>query len=443
MGTRFSKFGLTILPKYESREIDWKSLSKLEVSETLVDLDFIKPLEISGLMKSMKLKARCKGLKNGKKQQYFSMVKNFGGQLELGDGNGVPHYQLWLEVKPASSKKLLLEYFSEKIYGVRRSDQVSVFVLGGDMKDFKDYCGKENRGNLAGVYGDKVDKKMWDFLGYQESEPESKLILETPYTYQKFVTALLKEDRVPRKIYWFVDMVGNTGKSLFCDVLLRSPWTKSVLVGLDHHRAFKMNLADGIADFIEDHGEEPEAILLDIPRAEESRFLHEIYAALEEVQNGRVVARFGNRSRCFSIRRNIRVLVFSNCPPDVSEMSRDRWKIFGLFRSLDEKDVLIQEVETRPKIVLSSKMFVTWQHEIETIPLSSLVVEKKSDEILKMSFLINFLTMKMIKEKTGDLMMKPGVLKKLGFERTATATQAPESIKAMLLKTTNPFKNLD
>ena len=445
---RYSNFGLTIHPRYEGESIDWKSLSKEEISSTLSRLGFIIPSELVSLMRSVRIPANSRKSKTGVKKYYFSKVKNFGGQLELGAENGVPHYQLWLEFSPQCGKMNLLQYFSEKIYGVERSEQISVLVLGTEFSDYKNYCSKEDRANLPGSYSNSIENS--DFFSYLEEEPEAALLIRNPFTYQRYVFQLLKEARIQRKIYWFIDLWGSAGKSLLTDVLTYDNRTKSVFVGIDYGRAFKMNLAEAIEDFIQKNSCEPETIILDIPRAEESGHLHQIYGALEEVQNGRINARFGSKSLSFRIDRNIRILVFSNCPPDLNQMSLDRWKIFALFECVSGKDVLIQEAKVSPQLVRYGEGIVTWRHQIETIFLNNLDVIKDSDKILKFSFLCNFMMMKMLQE--NDSTVKPGVLISLGPERTAMATQAPESIKVLILKNStlkkstsikNPFKHLD
>lgn len=83
MSKRFSKFGLTIFPFYGKEKIDWNGMNKEEIVKTLTKLKFIRPLELVGVMKSMKLKARTKRLKTGEIKDYYSEIIDFGGQLEL------------------------------------------------------------------------------------------------------------------------------------------------------------------------------------------------------------------------------------------------------------------------------------------------------------------------------------------------------------------------
>jgi hypothetical protein len=61
---------------------------------------------------------------------------------------------------------------------------------------------------------------------------------------------------------------------------------------------------------VESFNKEPEALLIDAPRDEETKFLHEIYGTLEELNNGRVEGFFSGRRIKFRIKRGIPFLLF-------------------------------------------------------------------------------------------------------------------------------------
>ena len=443
MNKRFSRFGLTIFPRFGKieKELNWQEMSKEEISETLRKLNFIRPLELVGVIKSMELKSRTKKLKNGRVKNYFGKVVDFGGQLELTAENGIPHYQMWIEVKPQVTKEKLLSYFSEQVYGVKKSKAITILILTEEISSYKNYCSKEVRANLPGGYSHlDMRKNSYDFLTYLNEQPKSKIILTNPYMYQRYVRALLSEGREGRYIYWFTDLLGNAGKSFFTNVLVRDPRTKAIFVSVDYDRSFKMNLAEEILKYISENDEEPEAIILDVPRAEETKNLHEIYAALEEIMNGRVRARFGNKSISAWVLEDIRIFVFSNCAPDLNSMSHDRWKIFALFKSPVGKDVLLQRAETKISIVKYKRNIVTWKTLIKTVPLEETLPKldlkdaKKSDCILAYSYLINYLAMRKLERKNNNptLSITPGIVSKWGLKRTTTISQAPESVLAIL-----------
>jgi len=445
MKTRFSKFGLTIFPRYKNskEKINWSDMTKEKISKTLEELNFIRPFDLINLIKSMEIESYSRKLKKGEVKTYNSKIINFGGQLELTSDQGIPHYQMWIEVEPQSAKGNLLTYFSEQVYSVKKSKQISVVILTEDISSYKDYCQKEVRADLPGRYSHfDMNKNSSEFLIYLENQPKARFALKYPYTYQRYVKALLFEPREGRYIYWFTDLIGYAGKSFFTNLLVRDPRSKAIFVSVDYDRSFKMNLAEEISNYISRNGEEPEAIVLDIPRAEETKNLHEIYGALEDIMNGRVRARFGNKSYSFWIKEDIRIFVFSNCAPDLNSMSHDRWKIFALFESPVGKDVLIQRAETRISIVRFKRNIVTWKTLIKTLPLEKTLPKldlknaEKSDCILAYSYLINYLAMRKLERKNNNptLSKVPGIIAKWGLERTTTANNAPESVLAIVNK---------
>lgn len=81
--------------------------------------------------------------------------------------NGIPHYQMWIEVKPQINKESLLSFFSEKIYDVKKSKQITVLVLTEDISVYKKYCQKEVRANLPEAYSHfDMRKDSYEFLKY-------------------------------------------------------------------------------------------------------------------------------------------------------------------------------------------------------------------------------------------------------------------------------------
>ena len=87
----------------------------------------------------------------------------------------------------------------------------------------------------------------------------------------------IKEDKKTRKIVWLCDMCGNTGKSIFTDILEEHPKYECLTLMIDSYRSFKYTSARLISNYIDKKGKPPKAFLIDAPRDEESKYLHEIY----------------------------------------------------------------------------------------------------------------------------------------------------------------------
>ena len=179
MTGKFTKFGLTIHPK-GGENVNWKKLTKNEITKKLEELKFIKPLGLSRVLINTKIfKERKINKSTNEVQEYFSTIENFGGQLELGDKNGVPHYQCWLELTVKNTQTKLLKYFSQVLYGEDRSPCISVKVLTNEMEDYICYCMKERRANLPGSYSHiNIDKMIGKLDSYLKEVPEAKKSLK-------------------------------------------------------------------------------------------------------------------------------------------------------------------------------------------------------------------------------------------------------------------------
>lgn len=82
--------------------------------------------------------------------------------------------------------------------------------------------------------------------------------------------------------------------------------------------------------------------MINAPRDEETRFLHEIYGTLEELNNGRVKCFFASRCIKFRIRRDRKIIVSSNLSPILKSLSNDRWQIKAIFKSVDGNNRIVQ-----------------------------------------------------------------------------------------------------
>lgn len=184
-----------------------------------------------------------------------------------------------------------------------------------------------------------------------------------------------------------------------------------------------------IVDHIETYGKPPSAIIIDAPRDEETKFLHDIYGVLEELNNGRLDGTFGGKTIKKRMPRGIPIIVFSNAPPITRAMSEDRWDIKALYRTTDGKDIYAQNarVSSNVKSILNNS--ITWQNVVETVEYEK-EGDTKSDKLLFDMYTDNFLQMGKLKEQKveGYFTILPGTLKKWGAEQTAPTHKAPEYI---------------
>ena len=174
MESKFTKFGITIHPP-GGESVNWKELTKQEISEKLKELNFWTPTKVARLMTEVQIFKERKKNKSGQLIVYNSESKDFGGQLELGTKNKTPHYQLWLELTSKTTKKKVLNYFSKKLTGETTSTAISVTVLTEDIENYVNYCQKEDRANLEGDYTHiEVTSLLSEMDKYLEDNPDSK-----------------------------------------------------------------------------------------------------------------------------------------------------------------------------------------------------------------------------------------------------------------------------
>lgn len=263
--------------------------------------------------------------------------------------------------------------------------------------------------------------------------------MDDPYSYQSWVIQRLKDINTTRKVTWIVDMAGNTGKSLFNDLLELDPQYGCISLPLDYHRSFKYQSAKLISNFVKTRGHAPKAILIDAPRDEESKYLHEIYGVLEDLNNGRLYGSFQGNLIKERIRRGIPIFVFTNSPPIVSSLSEDRWDIKALYRTTDDKDVYIQDARVSSNVKRVRHNIVTWQNVTETMGIEYAGVEhSKSDNMLFDMYSNNYLAMLKLKEEKlefkNDTNYIPGIIKKWGADHSAPTSKAPEYIQRQAQK---------
>lgn len=240
-------------------------------------------------------------------------------------------------------------------------------------------------------------------------------------------------------------MTGNAGKSMFVDLLELNPKMKCVVLTLDYYRSFKYTSAKQIADYIDLNGY-PEAILLDAPRDEETKFLHECYGVLEEISNGRLKGSFQGKILNKRMPRNIPIYIFSNSPPVKGALSEDRWSIKALYRTKaltpKQNDIFIQNARISSNVHRATNSLVTWQNFIETIPMVD-VKDTASDKFLFEMYQQNFEAMDKLRKIENQITASsiiPGEVKSWGLKRTSPITKAPENIQEQALKKISELK---
>ena len=259
---------------------------------------------------------------------------------------------------------------------------------------------------------------------------------------------LIKERRRTRKVKWVVDITGNAGKSIYTDILECIPGMRVLRITLDYYRSFKYQTAKMISEYKKSKGV-PDVILIDAPRDEESKYLHQVYAALEEINNGRLEGSFGGKTIKDKMPRNIPIIVFSNAPPIIGALSTDRWQIMALYEYLgteEKPDIFVQKAMVSSYIEDYAGGQIYWRNFTKTIVNPDIGDEHESDRILLDMQIKNIkLTEKQIQAEEQITKMpsknKPGQITGWSPIDVSTFSNAPKYVKIKAKELIKKIKN--
>lgn len=149
-------------------------------------------------------------------------------------------------------------------------------------------------------------------------QPKDPLKGKTLYPWQKNVLDMItKKCEDDRKVYWFWEGTGNTGKTTLA---------KHICI---HYNAIYVtgksrDIKFAIAETLEKNP--PDIIIYDFTRSQEE-FIS--YQSIEEVKNGIFFS--GKYEGKMIIYDSPWVICFANYPPEEHKMSSDRWSILKLY----------------------------------------------------------------------------------------------------------------
>lgn len=176
------------------------------------------------------------------------------------------------------------------------------------------YCCKEGKYYTNVVKKTEIVRKLIDVVGDHGA-----------YPWQQEIIDLIQTEPDDRKIYWYWEPTGATGKSALIRHIKIMDEDRQVL-------CFSTGKGHDWACALAAHPDEDEpdpmlirTILIDLPRTSEG-FIP--YNMLEQIKNGHV---FSGKYKSKSIMFNYpHVIIFANFAPDIQEqtsLSKDRWVI--------------------------------------------------------------------------------------------------------------------
>lgn len=175
---KFKYFGIVIHPK-GCENYNWKNLSKDKITILLRELGFPTPKDVGITMNNLSVRGDKKSSKQLTEQTelnyYYGGVEQMFGQLELGEKNNRPHYQLWVSMRPQVPKTAMLRELSRKFYNEDKSNSISVLVLSKNNDEMIEYCRKESRANLNDEYSHvEINGAYCEYQKYLEENEDAK-----------------------------------------------------------------------------------------------------------------------------------------------------------------------------------------------------------------------------------------------------------------------------
>lgn len=234
-----------------------------------------------------------------------SLCCKYAFQEEIGD-QGTPHLQgcIWLK-KAARMTELLKhpELAHCSFRKIRSWEHASV------------YCTKEDT-RAGAVYVHNVAKPRRKIIVLEENKF---------YYWEKDIVKIISEEPDDRKIYWYYEIIGNTGKSTFAKYL-------AVIHNALILSGKASDMKYGIVKYVENKGDYPELIVFDVPRTSKDYLS---YGGIESVKNGCFFS--GKYESDMVIGNPPHLFIFANFEPDYDKMSKDRWSVVEINEKVQDE----------------------------------------------------------------------------------------------------------
>lgn len=226
-------------------------------------------------------------------------------QLEQGE-QGNYHYQGYLRLTTKRRSHTLGAELGTVFPGIWVSPAVT-----GQSENLRRYCMKEDSTYRAGPWADKPINRAFG------KTYEGKGLPDKLYPWQQHIVDSVKQAcNDTRTVNWVYDDQGGKGKSTLAKYIA-------------HHRlgfTFTILTSNGVAFMVIKRGSAP-CYIFDIPRTKSKKIsMDEVYSVLEQVKNGHVISDKYDGGEL--LMDHPHVWVFSNYLPNLSKMSRDRFKIW-------------------------------------------------------------------------------------------------------------------
>lgn len=178
------------------------------------------------------------------------------------------------------------------------------------------------------AYCSKVETrtgKVYQNMGVRIERPLNDPFLKhKPKTWQSKILKIIDQEPDLRKIHWFWESKGGTGKSLFSKHLILKH--NALVIG-----GSKRDIQFGIMEWIKK--QDLTLVIVDIPRCSYNKIS---YQALECIKNGFFFSTKYESGMC--VFNTPHVIVFANSEPQYNNLSNDRWVIYDINEGYQSED---------------------------------------------------------------------------------------------------------
>lgn len=170
----------------------------------------------------------------------------------------------------------------------------------------------------------KREGQLWTH-GYAPPGQQRLFVLDRAdlFTWQRDLAAELEQPADDRKIIWYQDRVGGSGKTAMARFIMVEFSRKAIFLS--------GGCAKDVLYQVVKQKEDPSVIIFNLARTAEGKVS---YQAIETVKDGMVQS--GKYEGGFKMYNPPHVIVFANWPPDFNALSQDRWEL----RELDNNRLL-------------------------------------------------------------------------------------------------------
>lgn len=218
---------------------------------------------------------------------------------------GTPHIQGFVQF----TKKRRLTWVKNKIHktcywAICRSPECAI-----------PYCAKDGDFKTFGIGDYEIRKDLIDYYNGADLPKREEF-----YPWQEKAYNFLTEKSC-RDVYWIFEEDGNCGKTIFSKYMV---YHENSMIVQKGKYADIMNIAFN-------RGASLTKMIIDVPRSSGNQVS---YNAVESIKSGIIINTKYETGQM--IINPVSIMIFSNFPPDISSLSKDRWKIFKIV----EKDLV-------------------------------------------------------------------------------------------------------